>query len=85
MVTGVTASALVSICIEGASNYRENCRRYIILSDYLSAIFHYELEMLSSFCLEIDQSMGRLLILTKHDPGWGIYARIIEKTPTPLS
>lgn len=47
MVTGVTASALVSICIEGASNYRENCRRYIILSDYLSAVFHYELEIRS--------------------------------------
>ncbi len=47
MITGVTASALVSICVEGASNYRQSCKRFIMLSDYLSIIFHYEPEIQS--------------------------------------
>lgn len=41
----------------------------------------FESEMLSLSCLEIDQYMQRILKLAKNEPGWWIYARIMEEIP----
>lgn len=47
MASGVTASAIVSICIEGSSNYKRNTIRLITLSDYLSIISSYDTRIAS--------------------------------------
>lgn len=42
ILTGVVASGLVSISIEGANNYRHNRARFVVLNEYLYIISMYE-------------------------------------------